>query len=544
MSTNIQNKSGKGGPSSSSKPRRKTSGRDLVLNAMSSWGRHLAHVALLLVLTPFMLNTLGQERYGVWALVLAVTGVLELLDLGLGTAVVRLVAELKGKGDVEREERVLGTVMALYMALGALLAGLLLLSASFMGPVMDIPESLRRQAFWALIILGTRSVIGFPASVFRGVLHAHGMVRHTELARVGTLSLYALGVYFTLTWGWGVVGLASATLFHSCFYFTINYFILKKKLPHIQISPLRFHRDEARRILRLASAFLAVNVGGLVATRIDSFVLQWVRGLTAVALYALAARLADNLLLLTKQFIHALSPGAAEMAGRGDEKSLRILAVKGAKFSLMITVPAALGVGLFARPLISAWVGPQFAASAGPLAILAISVVMSVAWIQASGLIAMTGEHKYDAIATLGSAGFNLAITVPLAWWLGIHGAALGTLTAATVVGCGFVIPRMLKRTQVSASHYLASAVFPSLLPVIPAGLLGWGLKVLFPPTSLFAVALEGLAVAIMYLTVFAIFGLDPRERALIARKLQRLRPRGRKRPEPGAQTTTTAPTR
>ena len=208
-----------------------------------------------------------------------------------------------------------------------------------------------------------------------------------------------------------------------------------------------------------------------------------------------------------------------------------------------IDVAGAAAPTLFARPLISAWVGPQFAASAGLLAILAVSVVMSVAWIQASGLIAMTGEHKYDAIATLGSAGFNLAITVPLAWWLGIHGAALGTLTAATVVGCGFVIPRMLQRTQVSASRYLASAVFPSLLPVVPAGVLGWGLKVLFPPTSLLAVALEGLAVAFMYLTVFAVFGLDSQERALMARKLQKLRPRGGKKPKPGAQTTT-APTR
>ena len=55
-----------------------------------------------LLLTPFILRTLGQAEYGVYKLSAAVTAYLLLLDLGVGNAVTRYVAKFKVEGNIEK----------------------------------------------------------------------------------------------------------------------------------------------------------------------------------------------------------------------------------------------------------------------------------------------------------------------------------------------------------------------------------------------------------------------------------------------------------
>src|SRR5207244_421661 len=53
-------------------------------------------IAVTLVMTPFLIRTLGRESYGLWVLVMSFSvllGFLSLLDLGIQSSVVRFVAE-------------------------------------------------------------------------------------------------------------------------------------------------------------------------------------------------------------------------------------------------------------------------------------------------------------------------------------------------------------------------------------------------------------------------------------------------------------------
>jgi O-antigen/teichoic acid export membrane protein len=494
----------------------------LAVNAIAGWGRHLSYLVLLFLLTPFMLRTLGPETYGMWSLVLALTGILELADLGLTSAVVRLVADLKGRGDEKRLNVVLGTVWGVYLALSGLVALALVASVLLLPWAFDLPAHLVTDSRWALLLIGGRAVIGLPLNLFRSVLHGMGLARHGEATRAGTTLLYGLGVWIALSLGYGVIGLAGATVVSSLALWSLTYLQLRRLVPWIHISARRFSRAEARRVVRLAAAFMTGNVVSLVATRMDAFVLQWLIGLPAVAVYAIASRLSDNLLLLTKQFIHALSPAAAERAGASDLDGLRAIALRGTKFAFAITIPAVLFLLLLAEPLITHWIHKDFAPAAAPLQILAVSVLVSVGWMQASGVIAMTGHHRFDALASLSSAGMNLAVTVPLVLWLGVPGAAIGTLVAATVVGLVVVIPRMLKVVEISSMTYLRKGALPALLPGLVVGLFGYGMRWLAPPTGLLHVALQGMLIGVVYGLIFALFGTDAEERRVLARKLGR----------------------
>ena len=58
-----------------------------------------------LLLTPFIIQTLGQAEYGVYKLATAVNSYLLLLDLGIGNAIVKYVSKFRVDNDVQKNKK-------------------------------------------------------------------------------------------------------------------------------------------------------------------------------------------------------------------------------------------------------------------------------------------------------------------------------------------------------------------------------------------------------------------------------------------------------
>ena len=54
--------------------------RVLIRNIVSNWVGFSVQVAVAFFLTPFILHSLGDTRYGIWSLVIGLTGYYGLLD--------------------------------------------------------------------------------------------------------------------------------------------------------------------------------------------------------------------------------------------------------------------------------------------------------------------------------------------------------------------------------------------------------------------------------------------------------------------------------
>ena len=83
-----------------------------------------------LLLTPFILRTLGQAEYGVYKLSAAIIAYLLLLDLGIGNAVVRYISKYRVLGDHTQERRFFGVATLYYggVALLCIVAGIVLIT--------------------------------------------------------------------------------------------------------------------------------------------------------------------------------------------------------------------------------------------------------------------------------------------------------------------------------------------------------------------------------------------------------------------------------
>src|SRR5919106_6492602 len=116
----------------------------MLRNIGSNWVLVLATIGATYILTPFIIDTLGEEGYGTWTLITAITAYIGLLALGVPMACVRYLAQHVAQRDTQALNAMIGSCAVLYLALGgfAVLVGALLLPLFGM---YDIPAALQTQ---------------------------------------------------------------------------------------------------------------------------------------------------------------------------------------------------------------------------------------------------------------------------------------------------------------------------------------------------------------------------------------------------------------
>ena len=97
----------------------------LKAGAILSYSNIIINICVGLVYTPFMMRTLGQSEYGLYALIGSVAAYLNILDMGLANTLVRYTARNRAVGSKRQEAELNGLFLVMYSVIGllALLAG-------------------------------------------------------------------------------------------------------------------------------------------------------------------------------------------------------------------------------------------------------------------------------------------------------------------------------------------------------------------------------------------------------------------------------------
>ena len=88
----------------------------------SNWSLNALQIAVFMVLTPFISNAVGNDAYGAWEIIVAWTGILQLLSLGLPMATVRALSAAVARKDAPAATKALGTSLSLTLVLGVVAA--------------------------------------------------------------------------------------------------------------------------------------------------------------------------------------------------------------------------------------------------------------------------------------------------------------------------------------------------------------------------------------------------------------------------------------
>jgi O-antigen/teichoic acid export membrane protein len=498
--------------------------RQVVSDSAASYLRFAIAIAVQFALVPYMVARLGDDDYGLWTLTFSVLGFLSLVDFGFTTSVVRFTAESRGTGDRDRRNRLLSTVLVLYLALAVACALLLAGLTPFYGDLLGIPGDRLAVALPLLWVLAARSIaVSLPFGIFRSILFGDGRIGWVNLLQAGGSLLYGGASVAALATGGGLLGLAWANVGAFAVEHLAYLVVALRATPGLRLSPRLFDRTLLREAVGLSASQFVVTVSSLVLLRTDPLIVNAFLPLSAVALYGVALKVAENALMLVKQGVNVLGPHAAELAGAGRTDAVRRLLVTGSRFALAPAALMAAGALALGREGLVAWIDPTFGEAATVLSVLMVSVALLVPQMVASGVFTMTGHHRLTALAAVLSVGTNLLASVGLASFLGLEGVALGTLAATLLVDVGVVTALARRAFGIGLRVYALQVFGPSLVAGAVAAATMLGTKALLPPTNLAAVLAECGVGGVAFLAAFWAVGLSGDERAALRRWVARL---------------------
>lgn len=498
----------------------------VLLNTATNYARFAATMAVVFVLTPIIIDAVGEEDFGLWTLVFSTVGFFGLLDMGFATAVVKYVAECRGSNESEKRNRILSTLMGAYVMLAVLAAvgvgGLSLVFNSF----FEIPPERHGDALMLLWIIAFRAVVlALPLGTFRGVLFGEQRIWMINAVQVGTNLTYGISVWVALSFGGGLFELAVLNLVTMVVEHAIYFVMAKRCVPDLRIS-LRLADWKAFREVASFSMFAFLGqMAALILFKTDPIIIKVFMPLSAVAVYAVALKVSESAHLFTKQFVNVLSPVVAQLHGEKDHGRIRRVLVEGSRLALAPGLAISVPLWCFASEALEFWIGPRFVEGAAVMAILVVAGTVAIPQMVASNILSMAGRHRYTARCAVVAMILNVGISVLLvgAFDMGLIGVALGTLAAALIVDVAMVVRTACSAYGVSFASYSAKALLPPLIPAALQAALTLAIKAAWPPENLFHIAVACIPGGLVFMIAawFTCLGPEDRDRLkhMVARK-------------------------
>ena len=499
----------------------------IIKNTLSNYSRQAVQILVFLALTPFIADKLGTEAFGLWALLQAVIGLFGLLDLGFGTSVVKFVAGARSSEDTTLISTLTATFFWVYMLLGAIVIVAASAFVIVLPSVLNIPDAYVGASQMVFLLVAFRTALGMPLGMFLGVMTGFQRQWWANSFKIASTLLYAGGTFWALLASPSIQWLGVVNLVSNTIAMAFGAWICVTRLPGVSVNPKFFRLHMVREISSFSLFIFIIQVSSLIYTRIDSLIVQSVLSLSAVALYSVASRIAEEASGMCRQLTNALTPVVAELHGSGDKQNIRAVLLLGTKLSTALAVPLLLGLFFLVEPLLVVWMGEEFRLATSATQILLATMLISVIHGNGANVLSMTGHQRYLAGVFFGGQMLNLTLTLILIRLYGLMGVALATLISSAVVDMGLVQPRANRSTGISFVRFYSSSVMPSVIPVLIMYGSLLGIVRIYPPTSLVAIALIEAFACLVFFGSFLLFGLKKDERSYIIDKVRNIRKRG-----------------
>jgi O-antigen/teichoic acid export membrane protein len=143
-------------------------------------------------------------------------------------------------------------------------------------------------------------------------------------------------------------------------------------------------------------------------------------------------------------------PSNAVMHARGEPAELGRVMIAATRYGTFLLLVAGLPLVLFARQILTVWVGPAYAArGANILQVLAIANIIRLSLTPYVVALIGTGQQRLVMLTPLMEGFSNLIVSVGLGYLFGAIGVALGTLCGSVVVFIGNIFYNMPRTTEI-----------------------------------------------------------------------------------------------
>ncbi len=472
-----------------------------------------------LLLTPFIIRTLGQVEYGVYKLVSAINAYLLLLDLGVGNAIVRYIAKyrLNGEKSKERQFFAVATVFYFVISLISLVIGVVLV---FIFPKVfakGLTDSEIKLGKILLEITMVNSAVTLGTASYNNILVAYEKFSVSRIASIIQIVIRMILTYFALKLGWGSIGIVLVNLLMTILcrgYFMLYVFIKIRLKPLFSGISFSFFKE----IFIYSSFILLQMVATMMNSTVDQILIGSLVSTSAVilAVYGVGTQIVQYFQSIGTAFTNVLMPGVVKLVeNKASSNELTKEMIKVGRIVFMMLAIIWCGFIVFGKEFIILWAGSDNMKAYYVAMILMPAYIFTLSESIGTQILWAMNQHKEQSILKIVIVLLNIVLTALLISWNPLIGATIGTFISL-IIGDVVVMNIIFKKKIGINLIYYYKELLKGIVPCMCIALsVGFIIRT-FIPTGWLWLCLKISIVVIVYVSTMITFGMSKYEKEIV----------------------------
>lgn len=352
-----------------------------------------------LLLTPFIIRSLGQSEYGLYILLGSFVGYISLLDFGLSNTIVRFVAKYRANKDKDGEKNFLATVILIYIFISILV--LILGSIAYFNleeifeKTLSSNELSRAKIMMLLFIFNM--ALSLPGGTFSGICSGYEIFVFPRVVNIIRYIVRSILVVTVLTYGGKSISIVVIDTVLNIIIILINLFYVLK-IMKVKIKLLRIDYDLIKKIFGYSVWIFVFAMIGQLFWKSGQMILGITISTEAVAIFAVGIVLSGYFGAFAGAINSVFLPRATFMIEQNSSRNeLTFFFVKVGRILTFLLIYIWAGFILFGKHFIVLWVGSNYEDSYLITVIIMTAYILPLVQNFANSLIEASGKFKFKA---------------------------------------------------------------------------------------------------------------------------------------------------
>jgi O-antigen/teichoic acid export membrane protein len=386
---------------------------------------------------PLLLDTLGDERFGLIALAWGLIGYSAAFDMGIGKASTQLIADLKSRPSLEAQKikEIIHTAVIITLVTSSLGAAIFIIAGTFgVGNLIKISGVERSEIFLSIVILSLGLPFQAIGATYRGVSEAYFRFRGISIVRaVAGISIFVfplIVIYFDTRIHYLIASIVISRVIALLLYRILAFKCIEEEIGDLETS---FSRVVAVKLFKFGGWFtISIFLVPLVGI-VDRFIISALISASAVALYVIPGELIAQSLIMVSAVTTLVFPHFVKLKILNPKMRRRyFLNTLAIVSSVMFLVAVFLNV--FGVDILQIWLQDKYREEMSKvLEVLSYGLVPYAIGAICTSLLQSNGRTDIAAKINLAEFPFFLLIVYLLIYHYGLQGASYAWVLRVTV---------------------------------------------------------------------------------------------------------------
>lgn len=466
---------------------------------------------------PILLYYIGINEYGIYQLIGSFIAYFSIMDFGLTSSVTRFYIKYKTLNDKVNMENVLAIAMRAYgiIAIILLFLGCICyfnIDKIFSSNMTNAEIETAKDLFLLLLF---NMVISISTMIFRAILISHEKFLFIKGIETFQSLIQPILVVLVLQEYPSAFSVALVQTGCNIFLILLRVYYCFNKL-NIVIKYHYWNNKLIKDLKKLSLSIFIVTLIDQVFFKTNQIILGIISGPTNVAIYAVAAQIYINYMVLSQIIVSVYVPYVTELVTKKESvKVLSQLFIKIGRWQYFLLGAICSGFFIFGKQFINIWAGKEF--SDAYWITLIVIVPFTIDLIQNIGLSILQAQNKYDFRAKIYFCMglLNLGLAIPLGYKYGGIGCAIAT-GLSMFIGNGIIMNwYYVKKIKLNIKDFWIN-IFNITIAIIFLTIVFYFINNLVVTTSIIGFVIKLLIYVISYILMMYNFIMNIEEKKKI----------------------------